>query len=330
MIHDCEIIQDLMPLVIDEVSSDKSKQAVEEHIKECANCSRAFYDLKTELLCKEGKREEKMDDRFIRKLLKKRYLRRFMKVFFLGVLITVLVYLGIIAIINIANLRIPLNPDEYDIRLVQMSSGDVAAIVDFRKWNGTDEDICISYEGGVEEKNNLSESRTENEKNEEVLRKQIKEGNAIETETGISVLYTKKDVFTAKRYIWGRKTWGCIQNDIKLVYPAWVFTEECKGYNIYKGEQLIWSLGDSIPKASDELEEYYKYQEIYRRFENSMYSEFEGGYIFSNEETDRRLMLMQQHLEALKARIPELQPWTRKKEELLDEKMINWAFYQWE
>lgn len=330
MNHDCEIIQDLMPLVIDEVSNNKSRQAVEEHIKECAYCARVFYDLKTELLRQEEKREEKTDDRFMRKVLKKKYLHRFMRFFFMGVLITVLVYLGIIAVINIANLRVPLNSDEYDIRLVQMNSGDVAAIVDYKNWSGTNQDICVSYDGSVEEKYSFLEPGMDVEKKDEGLRKLVEEGNAIETENGISVLYTKKDVFTAKKYLWGRKTWGSIQNDIKLVYPAWVFNEKCKGYNIYKGEKRIWSLGDPISKASDELEEYYKYLGIFSRFENSMYSELEGGYIFSNEETDRRSRLMQQHLDALKARIPELQPWTGEKEKLLDEETIDWAFYQWE
>ena len=36
MNKDCEIIQDLMPLVIDGVSSEKSREAVEAHVKECA------------------------------------------------------------------------------------------------------------------------------------------------------------------------------------------------------------------------------------------------------------------------------------------------------
>lgn len=39
----CKVVEDLMPLYIDHVCSDESKQIVEEHLKECHNC-RAKYD----------------------------------------------------------------------------------------------------------------------------------------------------------------------------------------------------------------------------------------------------------------------------------------------
>lgn len=39
---DCEIIQDLMPLMADDVCSEKSKQAVEAHIEECEECGRLY------------------------------------------------------------------------------------------------------------------------------------------------------------------------------------------------------------------------------------------------------------------------------------------------
>jgi len=38
MKFDCEIIQDLMPLYIDDVCSTKSKEIIEEHISECSKC----------------------------------------------------------------------------------------------------------------------------------------------------------------------------------------------------------------------------------------------------------------------------------------------------
>lgn len=39
---DCEIIEDLMPLVLDECCSEKTAEAVREHIESCAECRRAF------------------------------------------------------------------------------------------------------------------------------------------------------------------------------------------------------------------------------------------------------------------------------------------------
>ncbi len=42
----CGIVQDLMPLVIDEVAGEESKTAVEEHMKGCPDCSALFEQLR--------------------------------------------------------------------------------------------------------------------------------------------------------------------------------------------------------------------------------------------------------------------------------------------
>lgn len=34
----CEIIRDLLPLYKDDICSEKSRNAIEEHIKECESC----------------------------------------------------------------------------------------------------------------------------------------------------------------------------------------------------------------------------------------------------------------------------------------------------
>ena len=45
MKFDCEIIQDLLPLYIDDVCSIKSKAIVEEHVTECSNCKELLDEL---------------------------------------------------------------------------------------------------------------------------------------------------------------------------------------------------------------------------------------------------------------------------------------------
>jgi hypothetical protein len=42
MKYDCDIIRDLMPMYDDKIASEKSREAVEEHIKKCDSC-RAYY-----------------------------------------------------------------------------------------------------------------------------------------------------------------------------------------------------------------------------------------------------------------------------------------------
>ena len=72
MNHDCEIIQDLMPLVIDGVSSEKSREAVETHVKECAECAAAYEDLKKDLFHQGSpeKQEKKDAERSLKTVLK--------------------------------------------------------------------------------------------------------------------------------------------------------------------------------------------------------------------------------------------------------------------
>ena len=42
----CEVIRDLLPLYIDGVCSDESKELIEEHIKECEKCQSYLSSLK--------------------------------------------------------------------------------------------------------------------------------------------------------------------------------------------------------------------------------------------------------------------------------------------
>ncbi len=57
---DCEIIRDLLPLYVDDICSEKSRQMVDEHLKECAECTDLLYRLQKTDIEKDLK-EEKQD-----------------------------------------------------------------------------------------------------------------------------------------------------------------------------------------------------------------------------------------------------------------------------
>lgn len=44
----CQVVRDLMPLVLDQVCSEDSRKIVEEHTAQCAPCAEAFADMKAE------------------------------------------------------------------------------------------------------------------------------------------------------------------------------------------------------------------------------------------------------------------------------------------
>ncbi|MBR5961882.1 MAG: zf-HC2 domain-containing protein [Clostridia bacterium] len=330
MNHDCEIIQDLMPLVIDEVSSDQSRQAVEEHVKECPDCARVYEDLKTDLMGKERKKnkENHNENSFIRKILKKKRFRRILKVALL-VLLALLLVAGVInGVQRVYNLRITMSPDEYEIRPVQMKNGDIAVIVDYKELNGSNQVWGINSYGDVEETYGPVP-----EDEAAWWQQLVEEGNAVydEQSDSITALYTYRDILEPQRTCLGISTGWTKHNQICMIITA-ESLKNVKGYNIYNGsKQLVWSYGDPVPQASEELEEYCRLEEIRKDFESK---KINAGFSMSRTvpsgESKRRQELMRQHLAALEANLPELQPWIGEKPEPLDEETFRWAFYGWQ
>ena len=56
MKKDCEVVRDLMPLVLDDVASDGSKHMVSAHVQTCAQCAAYMNQLKADLPA--GKKSE--------------------------------------------------------------------------------------------------------------------------------------------------------------------------------------------------------------------------------------------------------------------------------
>ena len=46
MNYPCKLIQDLLPLYYDGVCSVESREIIEEHLSECAECSRIFEEIR--------------------------------------------------------------------------------------------------------------------------------------------------------------------------------------------------------------------------------------------------------------------------------------------
>ena len=71
----CEIIQDLMPLVLDNACSDGSRKAVEEHIAGCSGCAEVYAAMKSETPKPAGDANEKKHfARTMRKIRRKTWL----------------------------------------------------------------------------------------------------------------------------------------------------------------------------------------------------------------------------------------------------------------
>ena len=79
----CNVIQDILPLYIDDVVSDDTKELVEEHLQNCEICQRVYHETKADLendmkisaQTKESSNEAN-DLKNFRKFLKKRKIKK--------------------------------------------------------------------------------------------------------------------------------------------------------------------------------------------------------------------------------------------------------------
>ena len=98
----CEIIEDLMPLVVDDVCSEESREMVEEHLAHCKQCQLKWERMKADLPIPEKKETDRAtDDRVIKGMAstwKKGRKKSFLKGVFLSTLsivVLLLVYVGL-------------------------------------------------------------------------------------------------------------------------------------------------------------------------------------------------------------------------------------------
>ena len=46
----CNVIQDIMPLYVDEIVSEDTKKLVEEHLKECEDCRKEMEKMRAKII----------------------------------------------------------------------------------------------------------------------------------------------------------------------------------------------------------------------------------------------------------------------------------------
>lgn len=99
----CNVIQDILPLYIEDVVSDDTKELVEEHLQNCEICQRVYHETKTDFendmkisaQTKEGSNEANDLKRF-RKFLKKRKI----KTILFSIAATVICFVAVFTFMN--------------------------------------------------------------------------------------------------------------------------------------------------------------------------------------------------------------------------------------
>lgn len=217
--NDCNVIRDLMPLVLDRVASDESRGLVEEHMETCEECRKEYEKMKADMP-QETLAEYEEEQRTIVEALKttratqrKRKRRKLILVF---VVAFVAVMAAGFLMTWLDQGDWPVNNEKYTMSLCRMENGDIVVTMDLR--------FNSSYIGS-------------NTRNVE--------------EDGKNILYESVYV-PPLRYIYngenhGKSCWSVwkdsdLPDEIRQGQPGNYVT--------------VWKKGDPIPDASEEMEKY--------------------------------------------------------------------------
>lgn len=95
----CNVIQDILPLYLDEVACDDTRRLVEEHLQECEDCRRLYRELQEELSLPVDAEIKERDAEEIRKF--KKYLsKKWLRVFFLSAASVLALTIGVVLFMN--------------------------------------------------------------------------------------------------------------------------------------------------------------------------------------------------------------------------------------
>ena len=132
--NECNVIRDLMPLVLDRVASDESRALVEEHMNSCEECRKQYEEMKAELP-EETRAEYEAEQRDIVRTLKQmkrqKKIQQILRVV-LPVVISLVVLIGGMMLYGWLwkwN-TVPLENNMYTLSLAQLKDGTVNVIAE--------------------------------------------------------------------------------------------------------------------------------------------------------------------------------------------------------
>lgn len=239
MKNKCNIAKDLMPLVIDGVASEESKQYVDEHIAECTECAVAYGEMRVILPRANEEKERAEMEKAAKKLRRKRIFR-----VVLAAVLSIAIFIGGTFAWNEIEYRLTqdrsqtMTLDEYTARLVQTKAGNVIVCVNL---NGRDDLDSVMKRhvrwSGI--KNN-----TKNVLEIEMLKTPIPQYLSGDDANILKML---------RVYFGGSVVDGEWYNVVNESGESWDEVALISG----EDRKVIYTKGDSIPYCSEEMEAYY-------------------------------------------------------------------------
>lgn len=120
--NDCKLVQDLMPLRIDEVCTEETKAFVDEHVAACPECAQIYGYMRATL---PQQKNEKDSFKAAMAQFKKTMAWRRIRYIFLGILAAVVLWA---VLYGLTNYRRPLDINKYNITLKETQKHELLAI----------------------------------------------------------------------------------------------------------------------------------------------------------------------------------------------------------
>ena len=246
----CNIIRDLMPLVLDRVSSDESREAVETHIISCEECRKQYDEMKAGLpeeTRAEFEEEQKQFTEALKTVRKKKIRRRIRTVALAALVCMAAVLIGLFAYDALFwKMTVPVNNQYYSLSICETKSGKYVVTADATRLDFdtmTDsEDVCVDGRDIV------------------YIRFMAA---PVHTPASAASVNEKWDVMIMD-YVPGSSP-----DEVRQGTPGNYIT--------------IWKKGDPIPAASEEMERYYALEEAYKQWFDAL-PQTEDGKVILDEE----------------------------------------------
>ncbi len=231
MKNDCNIVRDLMPLVIDGAASEESAQIVEEHVTACEPCATVYEELKGEIHAEALAKEQAEFEKAAKQMQRRKRIRKLLTIG-LPVLAAVLLLIGCGLLVNrMHDTLVPMTAEEYNVQLFRIPDTDQIVSV----WTGMEEAATHGTANDYDFDKNEVRLRTHAQKH----------------------LFSLPWEKTASEYFMQYMICSFVGD--KLVYSSAHADYHVVEIAIGEGDErrVIYRDGDEIPLASPELTDYY-------------------------------------------------------------------------
>ena len=248
--NECNVVRDLMPLVLDRVASEESREIVETHIASCEECRKQYDAMKADLPEETRAEYEEEQKQFTDalKAVKKKKLRRRIRLIALAALACMAaVLIGLFAYDALFwKMTVPVDNQYYSLSLCKTTSGLYVITADASQLDF--DTMTVSEDAFVD---------------------------------GRDIMYVRfmtTPIHTPASAGSGIKKSDVMTMESSLEYPADEIRQGTPGNYI-----TIWKKGDPVPAASEEMERYYALEKAYKQWFSALPQNEDGMVVLEDE-----------------------------------------------